>query len=111
MRRIKCFIWLLWLFAVNAELTLESVYEKVTGLEVEVTALKVIDCKMGFNVPCRFSQYFSHNGIKLGLFDDGRVICDGEKAIFESKGGKENDNMFFYFRFRFRIQKFNAISK
>ena len=47
MRPIKCFIWLLWLFAVNAELTLDSVYEKVTGLEVEVTALKVIQCKIG----------------------------------------------------------------
>ena len=45
MRPIKYFIWLLWLFAVNAELTLESVNRKVNDLEVEVTALKVLHIK------------------------------------------------------------------
>ena len=47
----------------------------------------------------RLSKYFTHNGIKLDLFDDKRIIFDGEEAIFESKDGKENDYMFFYFRF------------
>lgn len=43
MRRITFPIWLVWLIisAINAELTLESVYQKVNDLEVEVTALKV----------------------------------------------------------------------
>ena len=43
MRPIRCFIWLLWLLIANAELTLESVYQKVNDLEAEMTALKVID--------------------------------------------------------------------
>ena len=43
MRRITFSSWLVWLTisAINAELTLESVYQKVNDLEVEVTALKV----------------------------------------------------------------------
>ena len=43
MRRITFSIWLVWLIisAINAELTLESVNQKVNDLEVEVTALKV----------------------------------------------------------------------
>ena len=41
MRPLKCFIWLLWLLVINAELTLESVYQKVNDLEDEVTTLKV----------------------------------------------------------------------
>ena len=43
MRRITFSIWLVWLTisVVNAELTLESVYQKVNELEVEVNALKV----------------------------------------------------------------------
>ena len=41
--RITFSIWLVWLgiVKINAELTLESVYQKVNELEVEVTALKV----------------------------------------------------------------------
>ena len=37
-------IWLLWLtiFGINGEVTLESVYQKVNDLEVEVKNLKVI---------------------------------------------------------------------
>ena len=53
----------------------------------------------------QFSEYFSHNGIKLGLFDDKRIICDGKEAISESKDGKENENIFFYFRLRFQNSK------
>ena len=30
MRLIKFFIWLLWLLVINAELTLESIYEKLS---------------------------------------------------------------------------------
>ena len=45
MRPIKCFIWLLWLLVINAELTLESVNRKVNDLEVEMTALKVFNIK------------------------------------------------------------------
>ena len=43
MRRITFSSWLVWLTisAINAKLTLESVYQKVNELEVEVTALKV----------------------------------------------------------------------
>ena len=43
MRRITFSIWLVLLviFDINAELTLESVNQKVNALEVEVTALKV----------------------------------------------------------------------
>ena len=43
MRRIIFSIWLFWFLETNAELTLESVYNKVNDLEVEVTALKVFD--------------------------------------------------------------------
>ena len=43
MRPIKCFIWLLWLLVISAELTLESVYRKVNDLEDEVTTLKVFE--------------------------------------------------------------------
>ena len=45
MRRITFSISLFWLVvsAITAELTLESVYQKVNDLEVEVTALKVYD--------------------------------------------------------------------
>ena len=43
MNPTKCFIWLLWLLVANAELTLESVHQKVNDLEAEMTALKVID--------------------------------------------------------------------
>ena len=47
MRKITFSIWLLWLiiFDINAQLTLESVAQKVNDLEVEVTALKVFKCK------------------------------------------------------------------
>ena len=47
MRPTKCFICLLWLLPtlINAELTLESVYQKVNDLEVEVTTLKVFNIK------------------------------------------------------------------
>ena len=43
MRKITFSIWLVWqtISAINAELTLESVYQKVNDLEVEVTVLKV----------------------------------------------------------------------
>ena len=43
MRTITLVIWLLWLMlsAIDAQLTLEYVYQKVLDLEVEVTALKV----------------------------------------------------------------------
>ena len=43
MRTIKFSIWLFWFLETNAELTLETVYNKVNDLEVEVTALKVYD--------------------------------------------------------------------
>ena len=45
MRPIRCFILLLRLLVINAELTLESVYQKVNDLEVEMTALKVFNIK------------------------------------------------------------------
>ena len=47
MRKITFSIWLLWLiiFDINAQLTLESVAQRVNDLEVEVTALKVFKCK------------------------------------------------------------------
>ena len=47
MRRITFSISLFWLVvsAIAAELTLESVNQKVNDLEVEVTALKVYDLK------------------------------------------------------------------
>ena len=37
-------IWLFWviIFVINGEITLESVYQKVNDLEVEVKILKVI---------------------------------------------------------------------
>ena len=47
--RQKAFpIWLFWviIFGINGEVTLESVYQKVNDLEVEVKNLKVIISKV-----------------------------------------------------------------
>ena len=43
MRTITFFLWIFFLkgIEINAQLTLESVYEKVNHLEVEVATLKV----------------------------------------------------------------------
>ena len=58
MGRITFSIWLVWqtISAINAELTLESVYQKVNDLEVEVTVLKVnmnLKVDMTMIVHCR----------------------------------------------------------
>ena len=64
----------------------------------------------GINSTLRFDTIFKiflNNWIQLDLFDDKRIICDIEEAIFESKDGKKWLHVFFISDFR--IQKFNAI--
>ena len=66
MRPIKYFIWLLWLLETNAELTLESVNRKVNDLEVEMTALKVLNIKSYHKVDSKWAQNVHYMGTSVG---------------------------------------------
>ena len=69
MRRITFSIWLVWLliFDINAELTLESVNQKVNALEVEVTALKVYMTNIHDHI---HDHFFDSKALKMFQNDD-----------------------------------------
>ena len=66
MRPIKCFIWLLWLLVINAELTLESVNREVNDLEVEMTAVKVLNINGYHKVDSKQAQNVHNMGTSVG---------------------------------------------